>query len=67
MQPPKVHQPLPADELARDARKAGVPADRQTKEGEDTDALASEDDAATKLADAQERVVDRGLTRLPTG
>ncbi|WP_121117357.1 hypothetical protein [Croceibacterium ferulae] len=71
MQPPKVNSKLGADELARDARQADMGADRLTEEGHDTDLPASEDDADTDvagdIADAQEKVVDRGLTRLPPG
>jgi len=71
MQPPKVNSKLDADELARDARQAGMAADRRTEEGHETGLPASEDDADTaiagNIADAQEKVVDRGLTRLPPG
>jgi hypothetical protein len=71
MQPPKVNSKLDADELARDAQAAGMPADRLTEEGHDTSAPASEDDGDTDMAgdiaDAQDKVVDRGLTRLPPG
>jgi len=71
MQPPKVNSKLDADELARDAQAAGMGVDRMTEEGHDTGRPASEDDADTDIAgdiaDAQEKVVDRGLTRLPPG
>lgn len=71
MQPPKVNSKLEADELVRDARDAGVAGDRRTDDHRDTAAPASEDDAETEgaedMADAQEKVVDRGLTRLPPG
>ena len=71
MQPPKVNSKLDADELARDAQAAGVAGDQRTDEKRDIAAPASEDDAATDgakdIADAQEQVVGRGLTRLPPG
>ena len=71
MQPPKVNSKLSADELAHDAQAGGMPVDRVTKEGHDTSPPASEDDGDTDmagdLADAQDKVVDRGLTRLPPG
>ena len=71
MQPPKVNSKLDADELAREARQAGMASDRLTEEGHKTSLPASEDDADTDIggdiADAQEKVVDRGLTRLPPG
>jgi hypothetical protein len=67
MQPPKVNSKVPADDLARDAGEE----DRVVKDRPDTSLPASEEDADTDgaetIADAQEQVVERGLTRLPPG
>lgn len=65
MQPPKVNRKVAADDLAHDAGKDN--ADRQDR---DTSMPASEGEAADgakDIADAQEQVVERGLTRLPPG
>lgn len=71
MQPPKVNSKLDADELARDAQAAGVAGNQRTDGDRDDAVPASEGDAAIQgakdIADAQEQVVERGLTRLPPG
>ncbi|WP_347302195.1 hypothetical protein V5740_09230 [Croceibacterium sp. TMG7-5b_MA50] len=67
MQPPKVNSKVTADDLARD----GGSESESDKEQRGTSRSAIEEDADTDgaedMADAQERVVERGLTRLPPG
>jgi len=67
MKPPHPTKPLTSEELAREARQAGVEGDKLVADGTDPHLPASEAEELEREESYKPAPIDRALTELPPG